>query len=183
MKRIPVRIWPAVMLAAVLTFGCGSKNDVAPGDLTGEGDASRTGESTAAGDHTSGIPSDKGDGAAGANRLDDREYRFDNVHFEFDQYRLTPEARRILTAHAKVLLENGGWTVVIEGHCDERGTVEYNLALGEKRAAAARDFLVQYGVPASRLRIISYGKERPVATGSTEEAWAVNRRCEFKVTR
>ncbi|MFH1278733.1 MAG: peptidoglycan-associated lipoprotein Pal [Candidatus Eisenbacteria bacterium] len=113
----------------------------------------------------------------------DQKYDFQNIHFEFDKFRLQPQAQSMLTEHAKVLMRNPGWSVRIEGHCDERGTVEYNLALGEKRAKSAQDFLVRYGVKADKIGIISYGKERPVDAGHNEEAWAKNRRAEFHVSR
>ena len=101
------------------------------------------------------------------------------VHFDFDKYDLREDARRTLARDAGRIKENGQLKIRIEGHCDERGTVEYNLALGEKRARAARDFLVSQGIPVSRLSIISYGKERPLESGHNESAWAQNRRAEF----
>ncbi len=88
-----------------------------------------------------------------------------------------------MTQSADLLLEHGKFKVLIEGHCDERGTVEYNLALGEARAAAARDFLVTYGVAPERISTISYGKSRPLVTGVDEATWAMNRRDEFKTTK
>lgn len=113
----------------------------------------------------------------------DMKYEFQNIHFEFDKYRLQSPAQAILTEHAQVLMRNADWSVRIEGHCDERGTVEYNLALGEKRAKAAQDFLVRYGVKADKIKIVSYGKERPVDGGHNETAWSKNRRDEFHVSR
>jgi peptidoglycan-associated lipoprotein len=101
------------------------------------------------------------------------------IHFDFDQYELRTDAVRTLGDNASALKQYPQLKVRIEGHCDERGTVEYNLALGEKRARAARDYLVSLGTPASRLGIISYGKERPVNPGHSENAWAENRRAEF----
>ena len=101
------------------------------------------------------------------------------IYFEFDKYDLRPDAIGTLTDGAARIKENASLKIRIEGHCDERGTVEYNLALGEKRARAARDYLVSLGVPAARLRIISYGKERPADSGHSESAWAKNRRDEF----
>jgi peptidoglycan-associated lipoprotein len=101
------------------------------------------------------------------------------IHFDFDRYELRDDARRILVRNAAKLKEYSQLKARIEGHCDERGTVEYNLALGEKRARAARDFLIAQGVPASRLSIISYGKERPAESGHNEAAWAINRRADF----
>jgi len=104
-----------------------------------------------------------------------------NIHFEFDRYDLGAEARTILDELGTWLLENRDFGVVIEGHCDERGTDEYNLALGERRAKAARDYLVAMGVGAGRVGTISYGEERPLDPGNNEEAWAKNRRAEFVI--
>lgn len=102
------------------------------------------------------------------------------IHFAFDSYDLRSEAREILREKAELLQDNQDLQMVIEGHCDERGTAEYNLALGERRARAAYEFLVLLGVDADRLSIISYGEERPLEEGSSEEAWAKNRRAEFR---
>ena len=98
------------------------------------------------------------------------------VYFDFDSSNLTPEAQRVVEAHAQYLFNNPGMAVVLEGHADERGTREYNLALGERRAAAARDYLLAQGVDPARIKVISYGKERPAMAGSNEESWAKNRR-------
>jgi peptidoglycan-associated lipoprotein len=100
----------------------------------------------------------------------------DRVFFALDSYTLDDKDRAVLDAQAAWLARNPRARVTIEGHCDERGTREYNLALGERRANAAKNFLVSAGVPASRLSVISYGKERPAAEGSDEGAWAQNRR-------
>ncbi len=101
------------------------------------------------------------------------------VYFDFDKYDLRSDAIKTLGDDAAQIRKYGQFRVRVEGHCDERGTVEYNLALGEKRARAARDYLVSVGTPASRLSIISFGKERPVDPGHTEEAWGRNRRAEL----
>jgi peptidoglycan-associated lipoprotein len=100
----------------------------------------------------------------------------DTVYFGTDEYSLDQSAQATLAAQARWLLANPNVRASIEGHADERGTREYNMALGERRANAARDFLVSQGVPESRLLVTSWGKERPVAVGSNEEAWAQNRR-------
>ena len=100
----------------------------------------------------------------------------DRVFFETDQHDLTSDGQYVLSKQAQWFAANPGATAVIEGHADERGTREYNLALGARRANSARAFLISQGVEASRLRAVSYGKERPVALGSTEQAWAQNRR-------
>ncbi len=101
------------------------------------------------------------------------------VGFEYDQYVLTAEAREALKNNA-IYLKAKGVRVQIEGHCDERGSDEYNLALGENRALTVKSYLVSLGVPADRLSIISYGEEIPLVMANTEEAWAQNRRAEFK---
>ena len=100
----------------------------------------------------------------------------DTVHFATDASDIDSEAQAILTQQAKWLAKYPNVNATIEGHCDERGTREYNLALGDRRANAAKNFLVNAGIPAARLSVISYGKERPVATGSDEASWAQNRR-------
>jgi len=103
------------------------------------------------------------------------------VYFDFDKFNLRPDAKASLDANAALLKEFTDAIIKIEGHCDERGTVEYNLSLGEKRAKAVQDYLTGLGVEGSRLSIISYGKEKPVDMGHTEAAWAKNRRAEFRI--
>jgi peptidoglycan-associated lipoprotein len=107
----------------------------------------------------------------------------EDVHFEYDEAILTDQARAILERHALWLQNHRAAKVTVEGHCDERGTVDYNLALGDKRAHAVRDYLVSLGVAAERLGTVSYGKERPLVTGAAEESFAQNRRAHFAVTR
>lgn len=109
--------------------------------------------------------------------------KLQRVHFDFDQFTLSPEARQILAANAEIIKATPGLRVRIEGNCDERGSDEYNLALGERRAQAAKDYLVSLGVPADRLEVISYGEEMPLDPASNEAAWAKNRRDEFKAIR
>lgn len=106
---------------------------------------------------------------------------FFDVFFAFDKSDLTPEARDKLQQNADLLKKFPMATILIEGHCDERGTNEYNLGLGERRAAAAKNYLVSLGVNAGRIETISYGEERPFATGHNEEAWKQNRRAHFKL--
>lgn len=110
-----------------------------------------------------------------------KEIVLQDINFDFDRYDLTPRARDILANHARILKENPQIKLTIEGHCDERGTIEYNLALGERRANAAKEYLVKYGIDPSRIRTISYGKERPLDPRSNEEAWAKNRRAAFVI--
>ena len=100
----------------------------------------------------------------------------DTIHFDTDSSDISADDQAVLTKQAAWLAKYPNVNATIEGHCDERGTREYNLALGDRRANAAKNFLVNAGVAASRLSVISYGKERPVATGSDEASWAQNRR-------
>jgi peptidoglycan-associated lipoprotein len=104
------------------------------------------------------------------------------VFFAFDSDELDGPARAILNEDAQVLKKYGGWVVTIEGHSDERGSAEYNLALGERRALAAKSYLVSIGVGAERLRTVSYGKEFPFDPGHDEGAWSKNRRAHFMLT-
>jgi peptidoglycan-associated lipoprotein len=106
---------------------------------------------------------------------------FGNVNFDYDKSDLTSVARDILANHAVLLRGNPGVNLLIEGHCDERGTIEYNLALGERRADAVMRYLLSLGVERSRFSTISYGKERPLETGHSETAWFRNRRAEFRI--
>jgi peptidoglycan-associated lipoprotein len=103
------------------------------------------------------------------------------IFFAFDSFELTPESRNVLTAKADALKKYSLFNIVIEGHCDERGTSEYNLALGERRAKAAQQFLNQLGIVDNRITIVSYGKERPLEQSHGEAAWSKNRRDEFKI--
>ena len=104
-----------------------------------------------------------------------------DVFFDYDSAELSSSAQSTLDANGKVLNDNASTSLTIEGHCDERGTVEYNLALGDRRAQSAKDYLVRFGVPGTRLSTISYGEERPFADGHDEAAWAQNRRAHFVV--
>lgn len=110
-----------------------------------------------------------------------KESQFVTVFFDFDKYSLRGDAKTALDNNYNILNEFGTATIKIEGHCDERGTVEYNLSLGDKRAKATMDYLVGLGVDPGRISIISYGKERPADNGHNESAWNKNRRCEFRV--
>lgn len=98
------------------------------------------------------------------------------IYFDFDKYNLRSDARKAAELNAGVLKNFADWKVLIEGHCDERGTDEYNLALGERRAKTVKDFFITYGLDASRFSTVSYGEERPAVPGHSEDAWSKNRR-------
>ena len=107
---------------------------------------------------------------------------FEDVHFEFDSATVDIAGRGILNAHSRILKQYPNMTILIEGHCDERGTVEYNLALGERRANSVQNSLINLGIAAHRVRIITYGKEFPLDSGHNESAWTANRRARFEIT-
>ncbi|HEV8306730.1 MAG TPA: peptidoglycan-associated lipoprotein Pal [Methylomirabilota bacterium] len=104
-----------------------------------------------------------------------------DIHFDFDKYEVRAQDKGVLDENAKWLKSNANALLLVEGHCDERGTNEYNLALGERRAKATRDYLVSLGIDGSRITVISYGEERPLCTERTEACWAQNRRAHFLV--
>ena len=108
-------------------------------------------------------------------------FESENIYFEFDSAALSPVAQGVLSGKADYLSDNPGFQVIIEGHCDERGTPEYNLALGDRRAESAKSFLVNLGIDLARFTTVSYGEESPVDTGHDEEAWSQNRRAKFLI--
>ena len=140
------------------------------------GDAAGTGASSSTSSSSSSSADSSGSGSEQMTITDELIEIGDRVLFGFDSYELTSEAKSTLTKQASFLAANPSVRITIEGHCDERGTREYNLALGESRASATRDYLVAQGVNPARIKIISYGKERPAVIGSNEDAWRYNRR-------
>lgn len=157
--------------AALLAFGLGACSTTDGGGSGTSGDGSSTGAGRAGAGVTG--------GALTGDQLREalsREGVSDRVLFAYDSSDLSAEARGTVEKWARVLNQYGGTKVVIEGHCDERGTREYNLGLGERRANAAKNYLVSQGIEARRVATISYGKERPAVNGSNEAAWSQNRR-------
>jgi peptidoglycan-associated lipoprotein len=159
-----------MMTAALLALAACSKNpkpkDLPPPPPASTADANGSATSSAVGNQV--LPGSRADFLAQAGT--------DTVHFATDSSDVDSEAQNILTAQIAWLRKYPNVRVTVEGHCDERGTREYNLALGDRRANSAKNFLVNGGIDASRISVISYGKERPVATGSDESSWAQNRR-------
>jgi peptidoglycan-associated lipoprotein len=189
LNRLPVAL--LALALAVFAYGCSGKRP--PALAT----SAPGGEGASPADRTVSIPAQEpivegpdvrpieGEGASGADipggALPGEGGPLADVHFELDSAALTEEARSVLEKHALWLQGQREVKVVVEGHCDERGTVEYNLALGEQRARAVREYLVSLGVSAARLGVVSYGKERPLDPGSDEAAMARNRRAHFNV--
>ena len=162
----------AMAAALALASGCGKKvpDQLPPPPADGAGQAGGGAGAGADGGLV-------GNGALPGSRADFlQNVPSDRVLFETDSYSLDGEDRNVLDAQAVWLQRNAGVSVTIEGHADERGTREYNLALGDRRANAAANYLQSRGIPASRMSIVSWGKERPASLGSDESAWAQNRR-------
>ena len=167
MEMLKFGKFTALALAMAVAVGCSSKG----GDDSGEGSATGM-------DPNAGYGADAG--SLDGSLSEEAALRaITTFYFEYDSSDLKPEAMRALDVHAKDLKGNGA-RVVLEGHTDERGTREYNMALGERRAKAVQRYLVLQGVSPAQLELVSYGEERPVATGSDESSWAQNRRVELR---
>jgi peptidoglycan-associated lipoprotein len=164
MEMLKFGKFAALALAMAVAVGCSSKG----GEGTGEGAVDPNAGYNAGGSGVDGSMSEEA-----ALRA------ITTFYFEYDSSDLKPEAMRALDVHAKDLKANGA-RVVLEGHTDERGTREYNMALGERRAKAVQRYLVLQGVSPAQLELVSYGEERPVATGNDEQSWAQNRRVELR---
>ncbi len=165
-----------LIAAAVLIAGC----ETAPEEKAAVSGAGAATAATTAAPSVS--PPPMPSGPAPGSQEDFEANVGDRVFFDFDKYNLKADARVAVGKQAAWLNKWPAVTVTIEGHCDERGTREYNLALGERRANSVKDYLVALGINPGRIKTISYGKERPVALGSNETAWAQNRRGVTKVT-
>ena len=152
------------------------------GDATSSAQSSSTNTATTASSSSSSSSSSASSSSSGESASASVKSEFAKVGttvlFDFDSAQLTDYAQRVLDRQAAFMKARPETRVIIGGHADERGTREYNLALGERRASSARDYLVAKGVNAARIRIISYGKERPASVGSTEAAWRLNRRAQ-----
>jgi peptidoglycan-associated lipoprotein len=192
MKRaFPLVHRALVLLVLVLLVACGGKKRP-PAVVTDPGAHPRA---TATPEPEPGQPVDAGPDirAVGSDAPSGEDFSvtgpdgeggpLEDVHFAYDAATLDDAARATLEKHALWLQNHRAAKITIEGHCDERGTVDYNLALGDKRARVAHEYLVSLGVAADRMRTVSLGKERPLDPGSNEQAWARNRRAHFVVSR
>jgi peptidoglycan-associated lipoprotein len=170
---------PAALLASlvVLSFGCGHKPKPEMPEPVSQEEAPQQIDTPA-------TPSKVSDEPAPAKGLDDaqRIALEERIGFEFDRSDLSAEAREKLSAKAEILRDLPDLSVRVEGHADERGSDEYNLALSNRRAAAAMRYLISQGIAQERLEVVGYGEERPLDPAETEAAWAKNRRDEFRVT-
>ena len=186
----------SLLLFGVLLAGCAKRPATTQASAPAPTAAATTGSGPAMAQPTTAAPSGGGDAttapataapstATPAARPAVAEFRsvpeLRDVFFDFDKYDIRPADAKVLDSNATWLKTNANNLILIEGHCDERGTNEYNLALGERRAKSAMNYLVSQGVQASRITIISYGEERPTCNEKTEECWAKNRRAHFLV--
>lgn len=186
MKRFSQIALVLMVATAPILAGCAmtpnamsdSSSTSAPGgSMAGSTDGSRA-VGSAAGDRS-------GSGLQGAARPNPKEFTaktdLRDIRFEFDSYQIRSEDAMVLDQNADLMKANPGWLVLIEGHADQRGTADYNLALSERRARASMNYLVSRGVRANRISVISYGKERPMCNDATEDCWSQNRRAHFAV--
>jgi peptidoglycan-associated lipoprotein len=158
-KTCNTTLWAILAAALMAAAGCQS-----------------TGNSTQT--TTRAVPAPAGDEIAAV----EDQPELQTIYFEYDRSDLRDEARRALRGNARYLQENPGWGMLtVEGHCDERGTEEYNIALGDRRAEAVKRYLVDLGIPPSRIRTVSFGESRPAARGEDEAAWSRNRRAEMNL--
>lgn len=170
MRQTPIRILMIALFAlGLVATGCAKKKPVQSAPTPPAEQSSGTPSTTPVPDGSSPPPVPL---AASFSELG-------VVYFALDSYSLDDSGRSVLDKNAKLMRDHADWMATVAGHCDERGTVEYNQALGERRANAVRDYLVAAGVPQTRLKTVSYGKEMPASDGHDEAAWARNRRAEF----
>jgi peptidoglycan-associated lipoprotein len=187
MKRNIAALFAGVSLTALLVGGCANK-DVVKSDesLVPRADTSRT-DTTRIGPAKPVVNPEPEVVAAverQPSKVTEAVSAFETVYFDYDKADLSKESRDVLSKNGAIIMKSKTIDKVkIEGHCDERGSTEYNLALGERRAKSALQYLVTLGVKADRLSIISYGKEKPAAKGGDEAAWSKNRRAEFVVVK
>jgi peptidoglycan-associated lipoprotein len=189
MWRVVLHLLMGVALATSGGIGCRSSRKPAiagPGSaqpMDGGGQSSSGAGTGGDGINSFGNEGGIGSDLPGAGSLTGEEASpLADVHFELDSATLSAEAQGILQRHAEWMQRNPRMRFSLEGHCDERGTIEYNLALGEQRARAVYDYLTSLGVPGARLSTVSFGKERPLDSGRGESAWAKNRRVHFAVS-
>lgn len=171
----PIKHLMVLLIAglALLAWGCGSSSGTRPPPSSGGGSTT-----TSQGGFTGESVVDDG----GAEPRSVAELA--TIYFDYDRSDVREDARRVLRANAQSIQGNNAWgTVTLEGHCDERGSEEYNLALGERRATAAKRYLVDLGVPGSRVVTVSFGETSPAVQGHDESAWNWNRRVEFRVSQ
>ncbi len=171
-----------IMSAAFFSAGCSKKivsTEPEGGDMTGEYTAQQPETTGGTVDESSISESDTAEAQAAREKAAKEMFVDTDIYFKFDSAILASSAQNILKLKGEWMLRHPGVAIIIEGHCDERGTSEYNIALGDRRAESARQFMIDLGIAAERLTTISYGEERPLDPGHNETAWRKNRRVHF----
>jgi peptidoglycan-associated lipoprotein len=172
LRTLLLGLFLGALILPLAVGGCSKKSDP---DVEYGSDTDGSGSSGGDGDGDGSVSgTDLGDTNGGSSSSGMK-----TVYFDYDSSALTNQSRNQIKSNIQYLKANKGVNITIEGHCDDRGSTEYNLALGERRANAVRDFMVNLGISQKRLRTISYGEERPAKSGSGESAWSKNRRSEF----
>lgn len=183
MRRFTLWFVAALMLAAIPWLGTSCAKKAVQGEegIAGPSET-RPGERPVGTGVVGGRPTEETLSAEERRRREaEAAFTNEDIYFAFDKYDLDERAREVLANKAYFMKQYPNVKILIEGHCDERGTAEYNLALGERRANSAKQYLVQLGISESRISTVSYGKERPVDPGHNEAAWAKNRRAHFVI--
>lgn len=180
-----IKMLPLVALIAMLASGCAKPVQETEETYDTVEEISVVDREYGTGTEDTAIIEDEVSDTVSADAYADKQAKAElkRIHFAFDRFDLNTEARQTLQNNALYMEQNPGARIVLEGHCDERGSDEYNLALGERRARAAAEYLVNLGVDESRIRTISYGEEKPLDPAHNEAAWALNRRAEFRSQR
>lgn len=180
------KLFFAVIAVGIIISGCAKKETIKPVDQsTAEqkpADNKQSEQKAVPIEKVTSLDPAEKDRAALDSAIKALQARLKDVHFDFDKYVVRSEDKPILKEVSDALLQNKNVRVMIEGHCDERGTNEYNLALGDKRANAVKEYLRSLGTPSGRMDSISYGEEKPLCKESTEECWAKNRRAHFALS-
>jgi len=175
------RFWVLLALVAFISFGCqkaATKPEAEQPKKEQREGAEKTPEKITEQKIASGKESVESQ-EKGAGAMEEKESMFKDINFEFDRYDIKDEYKSELKSIAEWMTKHPNTKLSVEGHCDERGTNEYNLALGDRRAKAVKDYLISLGVPSSKAETISYGEEKPLCTEHTEDCWAKNRRAHF----
>jgi peptidoglycan-associated lipoprotein len=176
MKTSPSRTVLAAFVAAAFMAGCASQSTTSPDQAS----TPQSGTQSQSGAQSSATPPSGGPGAASSGSRDPRDaFAKRSVYYEFDGYDVKPEYRPLVEAHAAYLKQNPSARITIEGNCDERGSREYNVALGQRRAESVMKMMTLLGVRAGQIESVSFGKEKPRADGHDEKSWAENRRSDL----
>ncbi len=176
-----IKMLPLLALIALLACGCAKPVQESEEVYETIEETSAVGNDYGIGSKDDALTEEEVSESAYANKVVKAELQ--RIYFAFDQFDLDTEARQTLQNNALYMEQNPTVRLILEGHCDERGSDEYNLALGERRARAAAEYMVNLGIDGNRIRTISYGEEKPLNRASNEAAWMQNRRAEFKAQR